>query len=241
MSHEVPVQPAATVMLVRDGEPGLEVFMLRRTTQAVFASGMYVFPGGRVDPADGEGDDAFLVAAIRECFEEAGVLLATGADDAVLPADHPVLDARRTVHAGDVDLRQLVDTHGLRLRTDALTWVSHWVTPRGERARRFDTRFYLAVMPEGQHSVHDDTETVASLWIRPDDALARGERGELQLMPPTIANLHFLADHGTVTAALEAAHRIGTPPRIEPRFRVDASGGLVGIALPGDVDYDALG
>ena len=239
MSEETPVRPAATVMLVRDSSLGLEVFMLRRTNAAVFAGGMYVFPGGRVDPADGEGDESFVVAAIRECYEEAGVLLAVDDEGRMVDDGHAALAHRDAVYDGTVDVRALAADHGLRLATDDLAWVSHWITPKGETTRRFDTRFFVAASPVGQTSHHDDNETVASMWVRPADALARFEAGELQLMPPTIANLRFLEPHADVAAAMEAAKAVGTPRCILPKIRFEA-GRMVGIAMPGDPDYDAL-
>lgn len=228
-------------MLLRDGTDGLEVFMLRRTSAAAFAAGMYVFPGGRVDDADVSeaGDRAFEFAAVRECFEEAGVLLATDADGNTITDAHPVLSQRHAVHDGEVDLPSLAATHGLRLSLDDLVWMSHWITPKGETSRRFDTRFFAVASPVGQSSHHDDTETVASMWVRPVDAVGQFERGELQLMPPTITNLRFLAEHATVDAAMQAARAVGTPPCILPKLRM-ANGGIVGISMPGDADYDSL-
>ncbi len=236
---EIPVRPAATVMLLRDTPDGLEVFMLRRTNAAVFAGGMYVFPGGRVDPADGEGDEAFVVAAIRECYEECGVLLAVDGEGHMVDDGHPALAHRQAVYDGSVDVAALAAEHGLRLSTDALVWMSHWITPRGETTRRFDTRFFVAASPAGQTSYHDDNETVASMWVRPADALSRFAAGELQLMPPTVANLSFLDACATVDAAMEASRAIGTPPCILPKLRI-IDGRMAGIALPGDPDYDSL-
>jgi 8-oxo-dGTP pyrophosphatase MutT (NUDIX family) len=240
MSEDTPVKPAATVMLLRDTDGGIEVFMLRRNAAAAFAGGMYVFPGGRVDPADGDGDVAFVVAAIRECFEEAGVLLAVDEAGSMVRDGHPVLEHRHDVHDGSVDMHALAADHGLRLAVDMLPWVSHWVTPRRETTRRFDTRFFAAAMPDGQSSVHDDHETVASMWVRPTEALARGEAGELMLMPPTVKNLEFLAAHETVAAALDASWSIGTPPCILPKVRTGKVGMNAVVALPGDPDYDDL-
>jgi len=237
---EMPIKPAATVMLLRDVVTGPEVFMLRRTNNAVFAGGMYVFPGGKVDPADGVGDDAFRVAAIRECYEEAGVLLAVDDDGRMVHDGHPALEHRTAVYAGDIDVRALAADHGLRLATDALPWMSHWITPKGETTRRFDTRFYMAAHPAGQTSYHDDNETVASMWVRPVDALLQWEAGELQLMPPTVTNLRFLELHDSVGAAMAAGWAVGTPPCILPKIRLDAVGRMVGVALPGEPGYDQL-
>ncbi|MBU6316599.1 MAG: NUDIX domain-containing protein [Acidobacteria bacterium] len=239
MVDEIPVRPAATVMLLRDTTDGLEVFMLRRTNAAAFAGGMYVFPGGRVDDSDGEGDAAFALAAVRECFEECGVLLARDADGNDIVDGHPALAHRHDVHDGNVDVRELAAAHGLTLSLDDLVWMSHWITPKGEAARRFDTRFFMVASPAGQHSRHDDSETVASMWVRPAEALAAGGRGELQLMPPTVANLQFLSEHADVDAAMAAARGVGTPPCILPKIRW-ADGRMAGIAMPGDEDYDSL-
>ncbi|MEY4173553.1 MAG: hypothetical protein RI900_718 [Actinomycetota bacterium] len=239
MVDEIPVRPAATVMLLRDVPAGLEVFMLRRTISAAFAGGMYVFPGGRVDEADGEGDAAYAMAAVRECFEECGVLLARDADGNDVSDGHPALAHRHGVHDGSVDVRELAAEHGLTLSLDDLVWMSHWITPKGEAARRFDTRFFMVASPPAQHSQHDDSETVASMWVRPADALEAGSRGELQLMPPTVANLQFLAAHDNVAAAMEAARTVGTPPCILPKIRM-VDGRVAGIAMPGDADYDSL-
>ena len=238
-TDEIPVKPAATVMLLRDTAEGLEVFMLRRTVSAAFAGGMYVFPGGKVDPADGEGDEAYVVAAIRECFEECGVLLAVDEHGRMVDDGHPVLEHRHAVHDGSVDMRALAAEHGLRLDVEALPWVAHWITPKGETTRRFDTRFFAAASPVGQSSHHDDSETVASMWVRPADALVRHGAGELQLMPPTIANLQFLAAHDDVASAMAAARAVGTPPCILPKIKV-IDGKMAGIAMPGDADYDSL-
>jgi 8-oxo-dGTP pyrophosphatase MutT (NUDIX family) len=267
----VPVRPAATVMLVRDGDDGLEVFMLRRTLSAAFASGMYVFPGGRVDDADhadelepvcdGLDDErasrllqvergglAFWVAAIRECFEEAGVLLARPTDAAdpgdVVRFDDPDVAARfgaerLLVHAGERSLVDVCADEDLVLVTDSIHYVSHWITPIGE-ARRFDTRFFVARAPQAQEPLHDDNETIDSLWVRPAAALERFEAGELALLPPTIASLEFLQQFDSADAALVAAADIGVPPVILPRLRLDDAGRFLGVSLPGDPDYDTL-
>jgi 8-oxo-dGTP pyrophosphatase MutT (NUDIX family) len=236
---DVPIRPAATVMLLRDTDAGLEVFMLRRTNAAVFAGGMYVFPGGKVDPSDGEGDEGFVVAAIRECYEECGVLLAVDPQGQMVDDGHPALAHREGVYDGSVDVRALAADHGLRLATDQLVWMSHWITPKGEATRRFDTRFYVAASPVGQSSHHDDSETVASMWVRPADAIASFEAGELQLMPPTITNLRFLEQCAMVADAMTAARAVAVPPVILPKLR-RVDGRMVGIAMPGDADYDSL-
>jgi len=258
----VPVKPAATVMLVRDaadGEPGVEVFMLRRTTNAVFGAGMYVFPGGRVDGVDGadeiaphcgglddasasdqlgldHGGLAYWVAAICECFEEAGVLLAEPRAGGPLQLRN---EDRHEIHDSSLSLVELCRREDLVLDLSATHYVDHWITPVGEQ-RRFDTRFFLAEMPTDQEPLHDDKETVDSLWVRPADALRMQASGELTMMPPTMANLRFLEPHATAAAALAAGAAIERPPCILPKLRRDDEGRLVGVAMPGDADYDDL-
>lgn len=258
--RSVPIKPAATVMLLRDVAEGIEVFMLRRSMKAVFAGGVYVFPGGRVDDADSaeelepycaglddaaasaalgidHGGLAFWVAAIRECFEEAGVLIGRHRD-----GSEPKLDgnARHAVHDGELSMEDLCRQHDLVLNVGEIAYVSHWLTPVGE-PRRFDTRFFLTAAPVGQEPAHDNSETVASWWVRPQDALAAMDAGDLFLMPPTIANLQSLVPHRTTTSAFEAARDAGPPERIEPKMRLDDDGGFAGVALPGDPDYASLG
>lgn len=267
MSTEVPIRPAATVMLIRDRAlMGFDVFMLQRTLSATFAKGMYVFPGGRVDEGDnaneleelcdGLSDEqassllqvpvgglAYWVAAIRECFEEAGVLLARHASSQeIVRFDNPDVvakfaEARQQIYDGTLTLIQLCARENLRLVTDSIHYVSHWITPVGE-TRRFDTRFFVARAPLAQEPLHDDGETIASLWVEPTIALTRRERGELAMIPPTIKNLEFLTEHRTTTEVLDAASRMGVPTAILPRLRTDADGKVIGILLPGQPGYD---
>ena len=242
----VPVKLAATVMLVRDrGDAagpadGVEVFMLRRTLSAAFGGGMYVFPGGKVETHDGEDlERAHRLAAIRECFEEAGVLLACDLEGNTVTDGHPALDGRHGVHDGSVDLLELCAEHSLAPTIDQLAWVAHWITPKGEGARRFDTRFYLAPAPAGQSSVHDDNETIASMWVAPREALDRAAAGELMMMPPTVANLEFLAGFGSVAEAMSTAQLMPAPPCILPKI-VFVDGKVAGIKLPGEPGYDDI-
>ncbi|MCU1366793.1 MAG: hypothetical protein JWN39_2432 [Ilumatobacteraceae bacterium] len=267
----VPIRPAATVMLVRDaqdGVSGVEVFMLRRTLRATFAGGAYVFPGGRVDVGDAaeamegvcdglvdarasellqieSGGLAFWVAAIRECFEEAGVLLARSVvDGEVVRFDDPSVAARFSaarpaIHDSSLGLVDLCAREGLRLTTDQIFYTAHWITPLGE-SRRFDTRFFLARAPAAQEPLHDDGETIASLWVRPSDALARERAGELMMLPPTIACLEFLEPHGTADHALAAAAAIVAPPRLLPKIAAMSADGKPTMLFPGDPGYDDL-
>lgn len=264
---DVPVRPAATVMLVRDAPGGPEVFMLQRTLSAAFARGQYVFPGGAVDDADHgasfesvcdgiddtaasarlgltSGGLAWLVAAIRECFEEAGVLLARRADEAhvVRFDDAEVVErfeaSRHAVHDGDRSLVDVCSEEGLLLLADRIHLVDHWVTPVGER-RRFDTRFFVAAAPPDQEPLHDDVETIASRWVRPADALELWRAGELQMFPPTVAALEFLLPHRDVDAVVAAAAAVGVPPVTTPRIVLDDAGRIVGIRRPGDPGYES--
>lgn len=238
--HDIPAKPAATVMLLRDTDQDIEVFMLRRTRAAAFAGGMYVFPGGKVDPADGHGDISYVIAAIRECFEEAGVLLALDDAGALIGDGHPALAHRQAVYDGDVDVRNLCERHDLRPAIDDLVWVSHWITPVGESSRRFDTRFFVAAAPPEQTSKHDDNETIASVWVRPREALRRQANGELTMMPPTIKNLEFLDERDSTASVMASAKRLSRPSPILPKLRRDATGQISGVSLPDDEDYDTL-
>ncbi len=267
LAADVPVLPAATVMLVRDGDDGIEVFMLQRTMSASFARGQYVFPGGRVDAADhGEefepvcdglddatasarmamdhGGLAWLVAAIRECFEEAGVLLARPVDEAdVVRFDDPTTadrfnDARHAIHDGRQTLVELCERERLLLLTDRMHLVGHWVTPVGER-KRFDTRFFVAQAPGAQEPLHDDKETIASLWVRPADALSMWQAGDLQMFPPTVASIRFLQRFDTAAAVVDAANEMDVPRAITPRMLFGDDGGIVGVRLPWQDGYES--
>ena len=202
-------RPAATLALIRQGSAGPEVLMLQRTHSAAFLGGAYVFPGGSLDPQDSDariasralgitdaeaserlglpsGGLAYYLAAIRECFEEAGVLLARDEGGAILSADRA---------AALMDRRQqpfidLLEAENLFLPAASLAYCGHWITAPG-RARRFDTRFFVALAPDGQAGAHDAAETVHDLWIRPQEALERGDRGEIELV---FATRHTLKD-----------------------------------------------
>jgi 8-oxo-dGTP pyrophosphatase MutT (NUDIX family) len=260
--EDVPVRDAATVMLVRDGDAGLEVFMVRRHVDLAFAGGAYVFPGGAVDPEDrhadlepvcegrtdaeasrllgiDDGGLAFWVAAIRECFEEAVVLLAHRPDGSIVRLDDPDVAARFAAHRDAVNRgeRRLVEmcaAEGLRLAVGEMQYFSHWITPVG-MPRRFDTRFFVAAAPEGQEPLHDEGETVANCWVRPAEALAAGERGEFDLIFPTIRSLEAIARFQRAGDLLAAAAAVTDVPTLQPRIVEDEGGSR--IALPGDPGY----
>lgn len=268
LPNEVALRPAATVMLIRDRSVGgFDVFMLQRTHNAAFAKGMYVFPGGRVDEVDSaqeledlcdgmtdaeasallqlpSGGLSFWVAAIRECFEEAGVLLARHLESGeIVRFDDPEVEARfaiarQQIYDGTLTLVELCRRENLRLITDSIFYVSHWITPVGE-TRRFDTRFFVACAPNSQEPLHDDGETIASLWVEPSDALARNKRNELAMIPPTISNLEFLVPHSTTEDVIAAATKIGVPTAMLPKLRTNSDGKVIGILLPGQPGYEA--
>jgi 8-oxo-dGTP pyrophosphatase MutT (NUDIX family) len=261
----VPVRDAATVMLVRDGARGVEVFMLRRNLQSDFVGGAYVFPGGAVDDHDrhenldavcrGRSDAeassqldvdrgalAFWVAAIRECFEEAGVLLAYDRSGGVIRLDEPSVEARfvehrRAVDSGERRLVEVCEDEHLQLAVDCMYYFSHWITPEGA-PRRYDTRFFVAAAPEAQEPLHDDHEVIANVWIRPADALERHRAGEFDLIFPTYRSLLALERFDRAADVLAAASAIEHVPAMLPRIVEDKGG--YRIVLPGDPGYDEI-
>jgi 8-oxo-dGTP pyrophosphatase MutT (NUDIX family) len=258
----VPVRDAATVMLLRDGERGLEVCMLRRNLNSDFVGGAYVFPGGGVDDHDrhvdiepvcaGRSDAAasaqlgiesgglaFWVAAIRESFEEAGVLLAYDHQGVVrldqAQCEERFLGHRHAVDRGERRRVELCMEEGLQLAVDSMFYFSHWITPEGA-PRRYDTRFFIARAPEAQVPLHDDREVIANLWVRPADALARHRAGEFDLIFPTVRSLMALERFATADDALFAAAAVEHVPTMLPRITEDQGG--YRILLPGDDGYD---
>ena len=220
--------PASTVILLRDAAPiagrssATEVFMVRRHEQLAFMGGAHVFPGGRVEDADKGADDpdGFRTAALRELFEEGGVLLATTADGRALSFADPATGRRFAEHRHAVlerpdAFRAVLGSERLVADFGALVLVAEWVTPP-RMSRRFDTRFFAARAPESQDALHDHGETIDSFWIAPADAIARADAKSIDLPPPTRHTLLELSGLGGVDAAL-AWYRARTPPRFEPR------------------------
>src|SRR5271156_2135453 len=211
-------RPAATVMTIRDRPNGYEILMLRRNLRSDFVGGAYVFPGGALDVADDEteaqvyglndveasrrlgverGGLAFYVAALRELFEEAGLLIAC--DDrgtAVSSSDvgdvERLATYRRALNAHEVDFLAVMRSEGLLVDLRGVEYIAHWITPLGS-PRRYDTRFFVALAPSDQVATHDAGETVADTWIRPTEALAAHQRGEFEMIAPTIRNLQAVA------------------------------------------------
>ncbi|HZU78311.1 MAG TPA: hypothetical protein VE991_00235 [Acidimicrobiales bacterium] len=267
------MRDAATIMLVRDAAgpegPALEVCMLRRHINSDFVGGAYVFPGGKVDDDDDRStaagdasagrDDAeasallgvesgglaFWVAALRECFEEAGVLLAYRAESApggvLIEMSSPEARRRLATHraelnAGKLTFLELLTGEGLHLAVDQVHYFSHWITPEGS-PKRYDTRFFVAALPPGQVPVHDDYETVDTVWVRPADALARAAAGEFDLIFPTMKNLEAISRFATSEELLSAALAVEKMvPTVLPKVVVDERG--FRIVLPGDPEYD---
>jgi 8-oxo-dGTP pyrophosphatase MutT (NUDIX family) len=249
---------AATVMLLRDTAAGPEVFLLRRVGAMAFAAGMTVFPGGGVDRRDADaavawtgpepewwaqrfGTDvglarALVCAAVRETFEESGVLLAGPDPDTVVADTSPFAQARQDLVDRNVSLAGFLAQNSLVLRADLLRPWANWLTPAGE-PRRYNTRFFLAELPAGQRADGVTTEADASGWQRPAEALADREAGRAALMPPTWVTLRELAEFTDVAAATAAEREITL---IEPKLvRTAADTGRV--VLPGDPEYDRTG
>jgi 8-oxo-dGTP pyrophosphatase MutT (NUDIX family) len=252
-----PARDAATVVILRDHpQRGLQVFMLRRVASMAFAPGAYVFPGGSVDPRDGDrtigwaGPDpaawgvAFgagetlagelVCAAVRETFEESGVLLAGPTPGSIIDdtrgddweADRQAL-IDRTLSFAD-----FLDRRGLVLRSDLLRPWAHWITPVIE-AKRYDTRFFIAGIPPGQRARDASTEADRVAWLSPGDAVAQARAGEMALLPPTLVTLLELTAYGSVAEVL-ATERDITPRLPEAAI---AEGGVY-LMMPDELPYD---
>ena len=249
----VAVRDAATVMLVSD-RPDLHVLMLERTSSAVFSPGATVFPGGAVDPSDREPratarvvdlDDAaasrehglaagglgFRVAAVRECFEEAGILLAR--DEHGRPVEHdPTLAAARDqLNAATASFVELLEARGLAIAASDLRLFSHWQTPMGA-SRRYNTWFFVAAAPDGEDGAHDDCELVASGWVRPRDALDHHATSRIDLIFPTEMSLRALARYERAADLLVDLEAI--PREADGAPRVVAEGNGERVVLPSD-------
>ena len=251
---------AATTLILRDSDSGPEVLMVRRSLQASFMPGAYVFPGGAVDAVDGDvahlaacdepadrlvariggvtgvgaQAPAFAVAGLRECFEECGLWL--GAPDHHAPGSGwATLRAR--LHAG-ATLAALAPDAALPLATRCLQPWSRWVTPVG-LPKRFDTLFFVARAPAGQVPTVDAGETTTLAWVQPAAALAARSRGEFQMEFATVATVQSLQPFATVAALLTHAAAQTALPAIHPRVTFAADGKISGVLLPGQPGYDS--
>jgi 8-oxo-dGTP pyrophosphatase MutT (NUDIX family) len=260
MSQPVVPRPAATIAIVRDLVEGLEVLMMQRSPNAGFMAGAYVFPGGGIDDEDADPelyalcagiDDAtasrrlgverdglaYWVGAIRECFEEAGLLLCYDRSGELIALAEASVSAhfaarRNALNAGELSFVDFCRRETLRLATDRLTYFSHWITPVGA-PRRYDTRFFATEAPGAQEPLHDAKELVDTVWVRPDDALQRQRDGTLSLRTPTIATLRQLGASPDCAALLRA---LGEQKEIRAVRPVIGSDG--GRILPGEPGYE---
>jgi len=238
-------------MVLRNGHDAVEVLMLRRSLASKFVSGAYVFPGGAVDPEDGEdemlerctgrsageantlldldsGALCYWVSAFRECFEEAGVLVATGPDGDPLTFEDPGVEARfvehrRALNAGQRTFLDVCRAEGLTLPAGSVHYVGHWITPEGA-PRRYDTRFFVAMEPPGQTAVHDEVETIDHMWVTPAEALEQFDAGTIDLVLPTIWNLRMLARYASTAELLASLSAVGEVPTVRPVLVVDDRG-----------------
>ena len=246
VAPERPPRAAATIVVVRDSPGGLEVLLSRRAERGDHNSGAWVFPGGIVDAADRDAhacciglDDAaastqlgvaqggldYYVAAVRECFEEAGLLFAVDRTGLLIDlagaAGEHWAQWRAPLHRGERSIVEFCREAGLQLAVDKLVYLSHWLTPPG-RAKRFDTRFFIAAAPDSQEAVHDGTEMLEQLWLQPADALARSTA--LKLMTPTLKTLELLAGQTSVQALLDWARAPRSVALVMPRVASGAQG-----------------
>jgi 8-oxo-dGTP pyrophosphatase MutT (NUDIX family) len=246
-----PAVPSATILLLRGDHSALEVFMVVRHHQIDFASGALVFPGGKVDPqdtdpavaerCDGAADDAstraIQIAAIREAYEECGVLLArpAGSSQLISGAQLAPLDClRMEIQSGAVGFLEFLRTHDLRLACDQLVPFAHWITPE-MMPKRFDTHFFVADAPVDQVALHDGHESVDSVWITPQAALAGASDGRYTVIFPTLRQIEKLAHSVSPRAAIErarASHVVTVTPWTENR----ADGAY--LCIPADAGYD---
>jgi 8-oxo-dGTP pyrophosphatase MutT (NUDIX family) len=249
-------QPAATVILLRDAAPSPEVLMIERHSRSEFLPDMYVFPGGRVEDQDHALADrvigvdaaaqlpqfepgrapAFFVAAIRETFEESGILLARrGREGAFIDAGEAAALSRHRleVQSGELSFRTLVEREKLELAADCLSVHAHWITPEPV-PRRFDTVFFAAIAPPGQLARHDGVEATDHVWIRPEEALDQLEAAERRIIFPTSQNLRTLCGFGDSAAALVSSRARPVVP-VLPRL-IERDGRRL-LAIPAEAGY----
>jgi len=258
-TEQVAIRPAATVMLI-DDRPDLQVFMMERHANNVFGPGMWVFPGGSVDNDDdssavqsvsihrsdqqassllglSKGGLAFYVAAIRESFEEAGILLALSREQLLQPdLSEPTAATRFQQHRDALNSREqgfvsILQEEDLVVDAGAMHYVARWITPPGS-PRRFDARFFVARIPANQTPIHDDQELVHSRWMSPQEVLKRFTTNEMQLMSPTLRMIKNLAQFRSAGEVMEAA----AANLSDERARLNQDTNL--IVMPGEPGYD---
>jgi glyoxylase-like metal-dependent hydrolase (beta-lactamase superfamily II)/8-oxo-dGTP pyrophosphatase MutT (NUDIX family) len=229
-------RPAATVALLREAAGGLDVFMLQRTRGAAFLAGAYVFPGGAIDDHDADprilrrvvglsdgdasarlgvaaGGLAHWVAAVRECFEEAGILIAWDEERRPVGAERAAAleRLRGPLNAGELSFAEFLEREKLLIPAHELAYFGHWITAPG-RSRRFDTRFFVAIAPQGQQGSHDNSETIHNLWLRPQEALERNAQGKIELV---FATKHTLAELARFASPYQAFEHVKALPEVE--------------------------
>ena len=253
------IKPAATVILMRDAEEdGFEILMVKRSSRSAFGS-IYVFPGGKLDPEDysrelysyfkemtdseaskklGIKNDglAYWIACIRECFEEVGVLL-TGSNDSIIQDTFKLNAFRNKLNNKEITFKDICISESLNLRAKNIVPCAHWITPTIE-PKRFDTRFFLAKVDLKQLASHDGFELTESIWIKPHDALKRLEKGEMNMIIPTIENIKALAQFSSSKDAFDYFDSLKDEaiPPILPKF-IKKDGDWIGF-LPGDEGYE---
>jgi len=267
MNDEVAIRNASTVVLARNSPDGPEVFMLERNVKSEFVAGAYVFPGGAVDRHDGHEDLSaicaglddnaanqrtcmvsgglgFWVAAIRECFEESGVLIACRNDVPIDFSDTQVADRfsvyRESLNRREMSFSEICREESLVLPVDKLTLFSRWLTPLG-MPRRFDTCFFICPLPDGQAPLHDGHETVNGLWCTPEQALSKGEAGEIKLVAATTKILETLRGHRSVADLIVAVTPTGAVSTICPTLIHDNNGKPTRVSIPmpdGEVEHE---
>ncbi|MFL2725597.1 MAG: NUDIX hydrolase [Gammaproteobacteria bacterium] len=262
MSNEI-ITPAATVLVIRDGKKGIEVFMVERSNKPPFGN-LFVFPGGKIDESDSDprahslcksiSDEAastllginnnglsYWIACVRECFEEVGILLAEKKDGSKLNLNESEKSKyqqyRNDLLEGKISFYDICELEGLELLTENIAPFSHWITPALE-VKRFDTRFFIACLPDNQTGLHDGNELVNSLWISAEEAIKKAYSGEMNMIMPTIKNLEQCIGYSSTHELLMRQQELTNediPPILPKFFKED--GNWVGL-LPGDEGYD---
>lgn len=248
---KIGVMPAATIILVRDGQNGLEVFMVQRNRRIDFAAGALVFPGGRVDDEDTmpsiirrcrgqeqsrEPEIGYHVAAIREAYEECGILLACNRNDPkIISADRlaELEGHRRALCANEIKFSEILESEDLFLACDRLIPFAHWITPE-IMPKRFDTWFFIAEAPAGHAGRHDGRESVDSLWITPADVLAEAAAGRFTVIFPTRMNIAKISRFRHLEDARRycAEHSL---VRVQPWVEQRENGPV--LCIPAEADY----
>jgi 8-oxo-dGTP pyrophosphatase MutT (NUDIX family) len=234
-------QKAATVILLRDkNNEGFEVFLLKRHEKSSFMGGNFVYPGGRVDRDDGSLESfAHWIAAIRELFEEAGVLLAYDQKGNLFQLRNPddqrkFLNYRESLQKGKISICEMAQKEKLLLALDQLHYYAHWITPEA-RSERFDTRFFLAHYPLGQEASHDQKETTAGVWITPQKALKKNLKGEAILSPPTLKTLEDLSRFKSIDDVFDSLRRQEVQPILPILTKISDNPLII---FPWDPEYD---